>query len=231
VPSESFDLAEENWDWPEAGPERREQIFQRTWSYSEGLFWFLQNDADVPEHLRAEARQYGLPKDEFAGNRNRPWHIYVREGRRILGEATFTQRDADPDPATGLPRKHPDAIAIAEYPFDSHGVHKYDPAHPGVREGYFFIEHPPLGLRYGIIVPQRLDGLLVPVACSASRVGYQTIRMGPVFMALGEAAGIAVKLALDAGVAVRAIPAQSLRAELLKRGAVLELPPLPAKAR
>ena len=101
----------------------------------------------------------------------------------------------------------------------------------GVREGYFFIEHPPLGLRYGIIVPQRVDGLLVPVACSASRVGYQTIRMEPVFMALGEAAGIAAKLALDSRTEVRAVSITSLRAELLKRGAVLELDPLPAGVR
>ena len=89
--------------------------------------------------------------------------------------------------ATGLPKRKPDGIAVAEFEFDSHAVHKFDEAHPGVREGYFFVGHEPLQLPYRILVPQAVDGLLVPVACSASHVGYQTIRMEPVFMALGEA--------------------------------------------
>jgi hypothetical protein len=43
-----------------------------------------------------------------------------------------------------------------------------------VREGYIFIGHQPLQLPDRILVPKRVDGLLVPVACSASHVGYQT---------------------------------------------------------
>ena len=221
VPSESFDLAEENWHWPEADFAERERIFQRYWGHSEGYLWFLQNDPEVPQSIRDEARQFGFPKDEFTDNRHRPHHIYVREGRRSWGEYNFTERDAALDNATGLPRRKPDGIAVAEFGFDSHGVHKYDPAHPGVREGYIFIEHQPLQLPYRILVPKRVDGLLVPVACSASHVGYQTIRMEPVFMALGEACGIAAKAALDANVEARALDVQSLQKEILRRGGVI----------
>jgi hypothetical protein len=221
VPSESFDLAEENWRWPEADFAERERIFQRYWAHAEGYLWFLQNDPEVPQSIRDEARQFGFPKDDFTDNRHRPHHIYVREGRRIWGEYTFTERDAALDNATGLPRRKPDGIAVAEFGFDSHGVHKYDPAHPGVREGYIFIDHQPLQLPYRIVVPKRVDGLLVPVACSASHVGYQTIRMEPVFMALGEACGIAAKAAMDANVEARALDVRVLQKEILRRGGVI----------
>jgi hypothetical protein len=221
VPSESFDLAEENWGWPEADATERERIFQRYWTHSEGYLWLLQNDPEVPPAIREEARQFGFPKDEFTDNRHRPHHIYVRQGRRIWGEYNFTQRDAVLDNATGLPRRKPDGVAVAEFGFDSHGVHKYDPAHPGVREGYIFIEHQPLQLPYRILVPKRVDGLLVPVACSASHVGYQTIRMEPVFMALGEACGIAAKTAMDAKTELRTVNVPAVQREILKRGGVI----------
>jgi hypothetical protein len=63
--------------------------------------------------------------------------------------------------------------------------------------------------------------LLVPVACSASHVGYQTIRMEPVFMALGEACGIAAKAAMDANVEARALDVRVLQKEILRRGGVI----------
>jgi hypothetical protein len=221
VPSESFDLAEENWKWPEADGAERDRIFARYWAHSEGYLWLLQNDPEVPAAIRAEARQYGFPKDEFTDHRHRPHHIYVRQGRRIWGEYTFTERDAAPEGATGLPRRKPDGVAVAEFGFDSHGVHKFDPAHPGVREGYIFIEHQPVQLPYRVMVPKRVDGLLVPVACSASHVGYQTIRMEPVFMALGEACGIAAVAAQRAETSVRNVEVGAVQREILKRGGVI----------
>jgi hypothetical protein len=220
-PRQSLDLAEENWDWPEAGPEARTRIYERYWSYNEGFLWFLQSDPEVPEPLREEMRRWGFCKDEFPDNWYRPWHLYVREGRRIWGEANFTTRDADPDAATGKPRPQADAIAMVEYGFDSHAVRKYDPAHPGLREGYVLMKHLPTQLPYGVVVPQRVDGLLVPVACSASRLAYQTIRMEPVFMALGEACGIAAKAAVDAKTEFRALNVSSVQKEIIKRGGVV----------
>jgi len=220
VPAESLDLAEENWTWPEAGPTERERIFARYWSHNEGLVWLLQNDPDVPQAIRDEASQWGFPKDEFTDHRHRPHHIYVRQGRRIWrmrgdGKRWKTcLRDR-------LARRHADGIAVAEFEFDSHAVRKYDPAYPLLRPGYFFISHDPFQLPYRIMVPKCVDGLLVPVACSASHVGYQTLRMEPVFLALGEASGIAAKAAQDANVAVRAVNVSTVQREILNRGGVV----------
>ena len=221
VPAESLDLAEENWRWPEAGPAERERIFNRYWSHNEGLVWLLQNDLAVPQAIRDEATQWGFPKDEFTDHRHRPHHIYVRQGRRIWGEYTLTQNNAKPTFETGLPARLSDGIAVTEFEFDSHAVRKYDPAYPLLRPGYFFIAHDPFQLPYRIMVPKCVDGLLVPVACSASHVGYQTLRMEPVFMALGEASGIAAKAALESKSEVRAVDVPTVQKEILKRGGVI----------
>jgi hypothetical protein len=229
VPAESLDLAEENWGWPEAGPAERKRIFDRYWSHNEGLVWLLQNDPAVPQAIRDEARQWGFPKDEFTDNRNRPHHIYVRQGRRIWGEYTVTENDAKPIFETGLPARQADGIAVTEFEFDSHAVRKYDPEYPLLRPGYFFISHDPFQLPYRIVVPKHVDGLLVPVACSASHVGYQTLRMEPVFMALGEAAGIAASVALRAEAEVRAANVSAVQREILKRGGVILFETTPLK--
>jgi hypothetical protein len=221
VPAESLDLAEENWRWPEAGPAERERIFNRYWSHNEGLVWLLQNDPAVPQAIRDEASQWGFPKDEFTDHRHRPHHIYVRQGRRIWGEYTLTQNAATPIFETGLPARFADGIAVTEFEFDSHGVRKFDPAYPLLRPGYFFIAHDPFQLPYRIVVPKSVDGLLVPVACSASHVAYQTLRMEPVFMALGEACGIAAKVTLDAKTEVRSVDVARVQSEIVKRGGVI----------
>ncbi len=221
VTSDSLDLAEENDAWPEAGPEERTRIFQRYWTHNEGLVWFLQHDSEVPASIRDEAIQWGFPKDEFTDNRHRPHHLYVRQGRRIWGEYTVTENDAKPIFETGLPKRQPDGIAVAEFEFDSHGVTKFDPKYPGVREGYIFIAHDPIQLPYRIVMPKCVDGLLVPVACSASHVGYQTIRMEPVFMALGEACGIAAAEAIASNVEVRHVNVQNVQRKILKHDGVI----------
>ncbi len=221
VPAESLDLAEENWGWPEAGPAERQRIFARYWSHNEGLLWLLQQDPAVPETIRAEAQQWGFPKDEFTDHRHRPHHLYVRQGRRIWGEFTTSENDAKPIFETGLPARQPDGIAVVEFEFDSHAVQKYDPAHPLLRPGYFFIAHDPFQLPYRVVVPRCVDGLLVPVACSATHVGYSALRMEPVFMALGEACGIAARQAQQAGVEARSIDAKALQREIVRRGGVV----------
>jgi type II secretory pathway pseudopilin PulG len=174
-------------------------------------WWFLQSDPEVPEAIRREASQFGWCRDLWPDNGHVPRQVYVRQGRRILGEYVLTQRDGDLDPALQRTRLQPTSIGIVEFAFDSHGTRKFDPAHPGVREGYIYITHPPLQVPYGVLVPRQIDGLLVPVACSASHVGYNAVRMEPVFMALGEASGTAAHLAVRRKVPVRSVPVAAVQ--------------------
>lgn len=219
-PTESLDLAEENWGYPEADDQQREKIFRRTWNYNHGLLWFLSHDPRVPPAIQEEMRAYGFARDEFADNGHKPWQMYVRQGRRILGQYLFTERDGELTDL-GRTRLQPSSIAIAEYAFDSHGVHKYDGKHAGVREGYFYVRHKPIQIPYEVLLPRKVRRLLVPVCCSASHVGYQTIRMEPVFMALGQAAGVAAYLAVSQGVELDQLPRDRLQMALVERGAVV----------
>ena len=220
-PSESGDLAEENWAYPEASYLQREKIFQRYWNYQLGLVWFLQNEPEISEVFRREASTWGFCKDEFTDNHHHPRQMYVRETRRIVGQYVFTERDGDFDSELGRTRLRPTSIAVAEFPWDSHGVHKYDPKHPGVREGYFYIHHSPAQVPYGVLVPREVEGLLVPVCCSASHVGYQSLRVEPTYMALGHAAGIAAHLAASLNVSVRDVPTDRLQMDLVSQGGVI----------
>lgn len=221
VPSESLDLAEECWEWPTASPARRRQIYERYRSHNVGLVWLLQNDPEVPEKLRADARQWGWCRDEWPDNGHVPRQVYVRQGRRIEGDYMLTQLDADLDPQLGRTQLQPASIGVIEWAFDPHGCHRFDPAHPGVREGYAFINHDPFQVPYGVIVPRQIDGLLVPVACSCSHVAYNALRMEPVFMALGQASGVAAHLAISRDWPVRRVPVAELQQLLVEQRGVI----------
>ena len=97
VPSESLDLAEDNWAWPEADTTRRRDIFDRYLNHNVGLLWLLQNDAEVPAAFRDDARKYGWCRDEWPANGHLPRQVYVRQGRRIVGEYILTEHDAELD--------------------------------------------------------------------------------------------------------------------------------------
>lgn len=222
IPRESLDLAEDNWAWPTATPAERQKIYRRYLEHNVGMIWLLQNDPEVPEALRADARQYGWHRDEWVDNGNMPRQVYVRQGRRILGDYVLTQNDGNLEPGPLQRTKvQTTSIATIEWAFDPHGHHKYDPAHPFVREGYYYVDHPTFQVPYGTVVPRKIEGLLVPVACSCSHVAYNAVRMEPVFIALGEACGIAAHLAIRHKVTVRKVPTAELQALLVERKGVI----------
>ncbi|MGC4053914.1 MAG: FAD-dependent oxidoreductase [Paludibaculum sp.] len=221
IPRESLDLAEECWPWPTATPAQRQKIYQRYLDHNVGMIWLLQNDPEVPEALRKDASQYGWHRDEWVNNRNMPRQVYVRQGRRILGDYVLTENDANLDPELHRTRVQPNSIGVIEWAFDPHGHHRYDPAHPGVREGYFFVDHEPFQVPYGVVVPRRIEGLLVPVACSCSHVAYNALRMEPVFIVLGEACGVAAHLSIQHKVPLRRVPTNQLQTLLAERRGVL----------
>jgi hypothetical protein len=214
-----FGLPGRNWEYPEGPPAVRRRIFEEHKRHALGLLYFLQNDAALPEAVRAGAREWGLPKDEFEETGHFPPQIYVREGRRLVGRYTFTQNDIERAPGTARARLHPDSIAIGDYPLNSHGVSPAGSPYASVREGYFVYGDLPYQIPYGVMVPETVRNLLVPVAVSASHVGYSAVRMEPTWTALGQAAGIAAHLAVKTSSRVAAVPVSELRRILHSRGA------------
>lgn len=216
----STDLPEENYPWPTADWAWRDRFAVRLRNYTLGLFWFLQNDPEVPESFRENARKYGLAADEYRDNGNFPRQVYVREGRRILGEHVFLAHDALPAEPGERPVIHPDTIATSHYPVDSHAVRKREPGRVHL-DGFVSLHTQPYTVPYGVMVPKTLDNLWVPVAVSASHMGFGTLRMEPCWMALGEAAGAAASLAASAHVPARLVPVDRLQQDLVAGGAMV----------
>jgi hypothetical protein len=216
----STDLPEENYLWPVSDWAWRDRFQSRLRNYTLGLFWFLQNDPDVPETFRTSARRFGLASDEYTDNGNFPRQVYVREGRRIFGEYCFTAHDAIPVTPDGRPPVHATSIAASHYAVDSHAVRKREPGRDHL-DGFLSLRTKPYTVPYGVMVPKTVENLWVPVAVSASHLGFGTLRMEPCWMALGEAAGTAATLAIALGLPARSVPIDRLQRDLVSAGAML----------
>jgi hypothetical protein len=204
-------LPGENNGWAEGNEEVRRKIYERHVAHNIGLQYFLQNDPAVPAMIRAKANEWGLARDEFVSNGHLPPALYVREGRRIIGDYVFTEHDTMMAPNSVRAKVQADAIAMGDYSLNSHGHQPAGPLYPTLFEGDFSFSTTPFMVPYGVIVPKQLSNLLVPVAVSASHVGYSALRLEPTWTALGHASGLAADLARSRGGDVRAVPIASLQ--------------------
>ena len=226
----SMGLVGEANGWCASDPKGRAALWEKHKQYTLEFYQFLTTDAAVPAKIRATMAELGLCRDEFPETGHWSPQLYVREGRRMDGRYTLTQKDIIDDP------KKDDAIAVSSFPIDSHDCRRialpdgvinegtiYPVRIPGRRHGYAY--HVP----YRSITPSASEctNLLVPVALSATHVAYSSIRVEPTWMAIGQSAGIAAALAAKAGVSVQALDYAQLRARLLAQHQVLDLPVLP----
>lgn len=196
----STDMIGMNYDYPEASWERRQEIIKAHKDYTLGLLYFTAHDERVPAEIREFVAKWGLPKDEYADTGHWTPQLYVRESRRMVGEYVSTQADCENE------RVAPDGIAMAAYTMDSHNCQrivirkngKYMVKNEGDVEISGGLPYP---ISYRSLTPKRdqCTNLLVPVCCSASHIAYGSIRMEPVFMGMGQAAGLAVSFAKKKG--------------------------------
>lgn len=216
-----------NWEYPDADYETRQEIWDRHLRYAQNLMYFMANDPSVPPHIRDEVAEWGLSRDEFVDTGHWPHQLYVRTGRRMLGEYVMTQRDLETDTL-----KY-DAIGMGSYNMDVRHVQRtwvwmsrFPELEPEVyNEGYVSVPVAPYQIPYRSIVPryQEADNLLVPVCLSSSHMANSSIRMEPQYMILGQAAGTAAALAVRDGRPVQRIDVTELQQVLLQNGQILTL--------
>jgi hypothetical protein len=165
---------------------------------------------------------WGFPPDEFGGGL--PHQLYVRDGRRLLGEHVLTEHDLV------AARPQEDVVALGSYNIDVREVERtwrYLPEYhrtPAVfNEGYLSVEVPSYPIPYRSLTPRRehAENLLVPLCLSASHVAFASVRMEPTLMLLGQAAGTAAAQAARRGVAVQDVDVAQLQGDLRDAGAVL----------
>jgi hypothetical protein len=204
-------------DWAERRRVTREHV-----EFTLALMYFLQTDESIRPDLRAQWREWSLPKDEFADNGHMPHEIYMRETRRITGRAIFTEHDARP--AEGLKRApvHADSIGITDWFLDSHACtrRKVEDSH---WEGELLLNNitTPGQVSWRCLLPDGIDNLLVPVCLSSSHIGWGAIRLEPAWMSYGESAAHAIVIAQRRNIAPAALDADALVRHLAASGILL----------
>lgn len=182
--------------------------------------WTLANHPRVPLAVRAHFQAYGLAKDEFAATQHWPPLLYVREGRRLVGEAVVTEAHCRGG------RVEPDPVGLGAYAMDSHNVRRHVVDGAVRNEGDVQVRVPkPYGIPWRALQPKRsdCDNLLVPVCVSASHIAYGSIRMEPVFMVLAQSAMLGAEIAIQRNCAVQDVPYDALHERLLANGQVVEV--------
>ena len=209
----STDYIGGNAGYLEASYAGRYKIYQAHTDYTLGLLWFMMTDPRVPSVTRNKLARWGLPKDEYPENGHWTPQLYVREGRRMVSDYVVTQKDCE-----GLTNV-PDGVAYAAYKMDSHNCRRIAADGMVKNEGNVEEKIPgPWPIPYRSIVPARkeCDNLLVPVCVSASHIAFGSLRMEPVFMSLGQVAGLAAVMSLRQGVPVQDVSAVDLMASLAR---------------
>ncbi len=210
----STDLIGGAQGYPKGTPQERRGIEKAHREHILGLWKFLRTDPEVPAGLREQFGRYYLAADEFGATGNWPFQIYVREARRLHGLRMFTQLDAS------LDTLKTESVGMGSYNMDSHAT---GPLRPGYRwrEGFFILPARPYQIPYRAMVPTWVRNLLAPVCVSATHVGFGTIRMEPVWMILGHAAGVAASICVDLNCQVNECPAPLLQEQLSAQGQIL----------
>lgn len=136
--------------------------------------------------------------------------IGIRESRRVIGDYVLTGDDV----LSG--RKFPDVIARGSYSIDIHS-----PTGSGT-----LIRHLKPGESYDIpyrcLVPKGVENLLTagrPI--SATHEAHSSLRIMPICLAIGQAAGTAAALSIREGVSPRTLDVSLLQATLRAQGANL----------
>jgi FAD dependent oxidoreductase len=205
-----------NDEWPTGDLTTRQRIFDQHLYYHVGLLYFLQNDPEMPESMRTEAASWGWCKDEFVETGGIPPQLYVREGRRLVGQYVFTGNDTRTALRDSRAILHSDSIACGDYIHNCHGTGRKGTRFDGEHVGQFFEFVQPYQISYGVIVPQASENLLVPVACSASHFGFGALRLEPIWSSLGQAAGWAAHIAISEQVPVQDVNVSTLQEHLHK---------------
>ena len=147
--------------------------------------------------------------------------LYIRCGRRMVGEYVMTQKDMQ------LQTEPPTPICMGYYHVDIY-PNRLVVLDDGTlaQEGnvWAHVSPGPYQIPYGSIIPKKKEckNLLVPLCMSATHVAYSSIRMEATYMLMGESAGIAAAQAIKEGKAVQDINRDELTSLLKKYGQKLE---------
>lgn len=136
--------------------------------------------------------------------------VGVRESRRLVGVKQLKEENVM---ALEIPE---DTVAMVGYNMDTHS--------PVDGKMYMVpIEHG-VGIPYGCMVPESINGLLMSGRCiSVTHQVFAMTRIIPTCMAIGQAVGTAAAIAVKQGIQPRDVDVQELRKALVEAGQIISL--------
>jgi hypothetical protein len=207
-----------NADYPDGDYVTRARIWKADQEFMRGMTHFLRTDDCVPDKFKQLAAELGFQRGIFDETGGWPHQLYVREARRMRSEYVLTQKDLEgstnPEDSIGLASYGVDDWPYATYALDGKvalyggefSMLYLDRKHEGIYK-----------IPYRAITPKQSEctNLLVPVCVSASHIAMTSIRMEPVWMILGESAGVAAAMAVTENTPVQRVPYAGLQVKLL----------------
>ncbi len=226
-------------------PAYRKQVERAAMHKTLCFLWYMQSELGMTDWSVDDTQGYGgwfsndwqgaddpLLSPEFAPVlRLFPPFPYVREGRRIVGVEVLAEADIKRDPARGRTyRNDPSSLALGEYPVDIHGSHldrymehdlgETDESFPKTWVGSQGVFQVPMG----VFIPESLDGLIAAEKnISVSRMVNGAIRLHPVTMHTGQAAGAIAAEAVRSGRQPRDVALPQVQLALMDAGCWIAL--------
>ena len=191
--------------------------------------WSIADDEYYDDVPYAIVRYLPEPWREIA--RHMPPIPYVRESRRIIGEHTLASAELFRNSQSHLDgnnHEFEDSIGIGRYLLDLHAVHadafmEHDLGETGASVMQHQPRHP-FQVPLRILIPRNIDGFIAAEKnLSMSRSVSGALRVQPICMLIGQAAGALAALAVQSDVAPREIPAVWVQRVLLDAGVDLSL--------
>ena len=193
-----------------------------SWSVAEDEY----NNRILPEAAR------NFPSDWQEILRRMPVIPYVRESRRIIAKHTLTSHELLQNSLSyrdgQTSHEFPNSIAIGGYILDLHGANTdADMEWEFDEKSYTQITNRPRGpfqVPMDILIPEDTDGLIAAEKnISASRLAAGALRLQPITMMTGQAAGALAAISAKNEKNPREINAIQVQWELLKSGVSLSL--------
>jgi arylsulfatase A-like enzyme len=207
-----------NDDYPNGDWATRSRIWKFHQEFLINSFHFAKTDPSAPKSMKQRAEKVTFRKGVFDETGGWPHQLYIRQARRMVSSYVVTQKDlegrTDPPHTVGLA-----AYGVDDFPYT---VVAQD-GKIALQGGEFSIIYLDKGkyngsykIPYEAIVPRKgeCDNLIVPVCVSASHIAFTSLRMEPVWMVLGESAGVAAAMAVDAKIPVQDVSYKELRKKL-----------------
>jgi hypothetical protein len=218
-------IAGNSTSWITATSQERQKLYSKYVDYTIGFIWTLQNHSRVPKEYRDYFNKFGWCRDEFTDNKNIPYEVYVREGRRMISDTIITEQMI----VSSVKNDTDVSLCLGFYNIDSH-ICRYvvnkDTGNVGTEGGTFVFVPEPFSIPYGAVVPKRSEAtnVLVPVCLSASHIAFCAIRMECIWMAIAQSCALAVVLASESKCNVQDVPRDKLKDMINKAGQVLKVP-------